>query len=103
MKTELEVTDIQAIAAAVAEFMKPQFANLKTGEADDRIMGVPELSEYLGMSDKWVYDQTAQNRIPFFKLGSITKFRKSEIDKWMRKFDTPAVGNPSALKKLVGR
>lgn len=103
MKTELEHGDIQAIAAAVAEFMRPQLAHLKTGEADDRIMGVPELAEYLGMSDKWVYDQTGSNRIPFFKLGSITKFRKSEIDKWMRKFDTPAIGNPSALKKLMRR
>lgn len=103
MKTELEQGDIQAIAAAVAEFMKPQFANLKNGEADDRIMGVAELAEYLGMSDKWVYDQTGSNRIPYLKLGSITKFRKAEIDKWMRKFDTPAVGNPSALKKLMSR
>jgi len=76
---------------------------LKPEGSDDPIMGVQELAEYLGMSDKWVYDQTAGNRIPFFKLGSITKFRRSVIDKWLGKFDTPAVGEPTSMKKLLQR
>lgn len=100
---ELEQGDIMAIAAAVAEFMKPQFANLKSGEADGRIMGVQELAEYLGMSDKWIYDQTGSKSIPFFKLGTILKFRQKEIDKWLTSFDMPAVDKPSALLKLVRR
>lgn len=103
MEVRIDDTDVKAIAKAVAEMLQPQFLNLRSGESDDVIMGVQEVAEYLGMSDKWVYDQTGQNRIPYFKLGSILKFRKKEIDKWVRQFDTPAVDQPSSLKKLVRR
>lgn len=103
MRSELETEDIQAIAASVAEFMKPHLALLKTAVVNDRIMGVQELAEYLGMSDKWVYDQTGSQRIPYFKLGSILKFRQKEIDKWLRQFEAPAVDKPTAMIKLVKR
>jgi len=103
MKSIFEADDIQAIASAVTEFLKPQFANLKVGEADDRIMGVPDLAKYLGMSDKWIYDQTSQKSIPFFKLGNVLKFRQKEIDKWLRSFKIPATEQPTALMKLVRR
>lgn len=103
MKLEMEDVDVLAIAEAVKQQITPQLMQLKLGEGDDPIMGVQELAEYLGMSDKWVYDQTGGNRIPFFKLGSIVKFRRSVIDKWLGKFDTPAVAEPTSMKKLLRR
>lgn len=103
MKLEIDETDVNAIAKAVAQVLAPQLQQLKSGESDVAIMGVPELAGYLGMSDKWIYDQTGGNRIPFFKLGNILKFRKQEIDKWLRSFDTPAVDKPTAVMKLVKR
>ena len=99
----IEESDVRAIAAAVSQQVLPQLLALKTDGNDDPIMGVHELTEYLGMSDKWIYDQTAGNRIPFFKLGSIIKFRRSAIDKWLGKFETPAVAEPTAMKKLLRR
>jgi len=103
MKFEIDETDVKVIAEAVAQKLMPQLQHLKSGESDDSIMGVPELAAYLGMSDKWIYDQTGGNRIPFFKLGNILKFRKKEIDKWMRAFEAPAVERPTAMMKLVRR
>jgi excisionase family DNA binding protein len=101
MEVRMDQGDLQSIAMAVAEMLKPQLENLRNGGGGDEIMGVPELATYLGMSEKWVYDQTASQRIPFFKLGSILKFRKKDIDKWLRNFDTPAVERPTAMMKLV--
>lgn len=103
MRAELESEDIQAIAAAVVSLLTPLLANQKTGEAEDRIMGVTELAEYLGMSDKWIYDQTSNKSIPYFKLGSNLKFKQKAIDKWMKKFEMPVVSKPSAVLKLVSR
>lgn len=95
--------DVQAIATAVVQMLKPQLVKGQEVKDDDVVMGVPELAEYLGMSEKWVYDQTGSRRIPYFKLGSILKFRKTVIDRWLRSFDVPAVDQPSALSKLKSR
>ena len=103
MTFQMDEGDVRAIAAAVSQQILPQLLELKTGGSDDPIMGVQELAEYLGMSDKWIYDQTGGNRIPFFKLGSIIKFRRSVIDKWLGTFDTPAVDEPTSMKKLLRR
>lgn len=102
MEVRMDQEDVRTIATTVTEMLKPQLELLRGGRDDDAIMGVPELAEYLGMSDKWIYDQTGARRIPFFKLGNILKFRKKEIDKWVRTFDTPAVDKPTALRKLIG-
>lgn len=58
------------------------------------IMGVMELSEYLGMSKRWVYDRVNDKSIPHMKIVGVVKFSKKEIDKWMETFRVPATKNP---------
>lgn len=101
MELKMNQQDLQVLAAEVVEMLKPHLQVLKKPDNEEVIMGVQELAVYLGMSDKWVYDQTSSQRIPYFKLGAILKFRKTVIDKWMRSFDMPAVDKPTAFMKLV--
>jgi excisionase family DNA binding protein len=84
---------VGAIADAVMARLKPILTGLKTNpsQADD-LMGVPELGKYLGgVSKDWIYQRTAGNEIPFVKVGSMIKFRRADIDRWLAKQSTPAV------------
>ena len=103
MRIEMEQVDVRAIAKEVHDLLLPQLMALQNGKAEESIMGVAELAEYLGMSEKWIYDQTGGKRIPYFKLGSILKFKKTDIDKWVRTFNVPAVANPTAMKRVIRR
>jgi len=61
----------------------------------NEIMGVPEVSSYLGMSPRWIYDRVNNKSIPHMKMGSTLKFSKKEIDKWLDTFRVPNVRPPS--------
>ena len=103
LKIQLEDTDLQRIATTVIEELKPLFPKVCKDDSQDSIMGIKELVEYLGMSEKWVYDQTAHKAIPHFKLGHVLKFRKKEIDKWLSSLSVPTIDKPASVKKLLDR
>ncbi len=83
MKTSLEPEDIQAIAAAVIDALKPMlFGNGKQIEKDI-IYTTETLATYLQVDVSWVYRQVSNKAIPYFKKGKYVRFRKSAIDKWI--------------------
>ena len=84
MQSTLEKNDIDAIAEAVFQKLKPllKAANKKTS-ANDFIFDVKQLSKYLNVPDSWVYRQTCDHNIPYYKLGGYLRFKKPEIDKWL--------------------
>ena len=47
-------------------------------------MIIRELSAYLKMAEKTLYRLAAEGSIPSFKIGGSLRFRKSEIDKWIK-------------------
>ena len=57
----------------------------------ENLMTLQDLSEYLQIAERTVYLWAQQGKIPGFKLGSVWRFRKEEIDLWLeeRKNDTP--------------
>lgn len=69
-----------AIAGEVLKILKP-FLEKETGE--DKIFSVKEVAEYLGVSDDLVHKKVRFFEIPFFKIGDLNKFKKSDIDKWI--------------------
>ena len=76
----------QELAAAVAgEVLKILKPLLEKGTGDDIIFDVKELSGYLHLDESWVYKAVAQKTIPFFKCGAYNRFRKSDIDDWIKK------------------
>ena len=48
-----------------------------------RLFSVREAATYLGLSPYTLYTMVSQRRIPFVKMGRLTKFDRVEIDKWI--------------------
>ena len=47
------------------------------------LMGPGQVAKYLGFAERTVLLWAQQGKIPAFKLGSLWRFRKAELDKWM--------------------
>ena len=51
----------------------------------DRWMTLEEVAKYLWVSKDSIYRLAQKGEIPASKLGNLWRFKKEEIDKWMRK------------------
>ena len=51
---------------------------------DDRWLSVEQIAEYLGVSKDTVYAWVADKDMPGHRVGRFWKFKKEEIDKWVR-------------------
>ncbi|MBI5603122.1 MAG: excisionase family DNA-binding protein [Deltaproteobacteria bacterium] len=69
-----------AIAGEVLKILKPLF---EKGTGEDKIFSVKEVAEYLGVSEDLVHKKIKFFEIPFFKIGDLNRFKKSQVDKWI--------------------
>lgn len=51
---------------------------------EDRWLSVEEIADYLGVKRDTVYKWIERKKMPAHKVGSLWKFRKEEIDAWVR-------------------
>ena len=51
---------------------------------DDRWLSVDEIAEYLGVSKDTVYAWVTSKNMPGHKVGRFWKFKKDEVDAWVR-------------------
>lgn len=51
---------------------------------DDRWLSVDEIAAYLGIKRDTVYKWINRKQMPAHKLGRLWKFRKDEVDFWVR-------------------
>ena len=49
------------------------------------VMTMKELADYLKIAEKTAYRFASDKKIPGFKVGNAWRFRKSEIDNWIKK------------------
>ncbi len=54
-------------------------------ELEDRWLSVDEICKYLGVSNDTVYKWINKRGMPASRVGRLWKFRKEEIDEWVRK------------------
>ncbi|HHJ0461576.1 TPA: helix-turn-helix domain-containing protein [Legionella pneumophila] len=47
-------------------------------------MIIKDLANYLKIAEKTAYRFASEGKIPGFKVGSAWRFRKSEIDQWIK-------------------
>lgn len=47
-----------------------------------RYLGIKELSQYIGVTEGTLYVWVCHRKIPFLKVGRLTKFDKIKIDEW---------------------
>jgi len=55
-----------------------------TGVIEDRWLSVEEIAAYLGIKRDTVYKWIDRKNMPGHKVGSLWKFRKNEVDEWIR-------------------
>lgn len=48
------------------------------------IMTIKEVAEFLKLKEKTAYALAARGDIPGFKVGGSWRFRKSELEKWIK-------------------
>jgi excisionase family DNA binding protein len=52
---------------------------------EDRWLSVDDVSIYLGVKRDTVYSWISKKTMPAHKIGRLWKFKKGEIDDWVRK------------------
>ena len=52
------------------------------------ILNIDELSLYLGIKKSTLYSKVERKEIPFYKIGHLVRFRRSDIDLWMERFSS---------------
>ena len=50
---------------------------------EDDILTIEEVAKYLRVSERTVYDWAQKGEIPSGKIGTVWRFKKSEIEKWV--------------------
>ncbi|PFG08819.1 MULTISPECIES: methylation-associated defense system helix-turn-helix domain-containing protein MAD1 [unclassified Marinobacter] len=53
-------------------------------EITDRWLSISEISQYLGVSSDTVYKWIERKSLPAHKIGRLWKFKKEEVDEWVR-------------------
>lgn len=48
-----------------------------------RLLDIKDVAVYTGLSTHTLYTMVSQRRIPYVKMGRLTKFDQEEIDKWI--------------------
>ena len=79
MQSTLEKEDLTAMAKEFSKLLVPLFKKTKQGSGKDTILNLKELSEYLNVPDTWVYRQTCEHNIPYYKLGRYLRFKNGTI------------------------
>jgi PTS system nitrogen regulatory IIA component len=50
---------------------------------DDDILTIEEVAKYLRVSERTVYDWAQKGEIPAGKIGTVWRFKKADIEKWV--------------------
>lgn len=53
--------------------------------SENEILTIPEVSEYLKVTERTIYRLAAAKKIPAFKVGGAWRFSKAEIDQWIKR------------------
>ncbi len=56
----------------------------KTAPISRRLISIQEASEYTGLSVHTLYKMVSLRRIPFVKMGRLTKFDVGLLDAWIK-------------------
>jgi len=60
---------------------------------DDRWLSVDEIAGYLGVKRDTVYKWIGRKQMPAHKVGRLWKFRKEDVDQWVREDECPDRGD----------
>ena len=53
------------------------------GAAERPMLGIPQLAERLGTTERFVRRLVCERRIPFHKVGKYVRFDQNDVDDWV--------------------
>lgn len=73
---------------------------------EDDILTIDEVAKYLRVSERTVYDWAQKGEIPSGKIGTVWRFKKNEIEKWVNErlssgTKTPVTGNKLQIRNIL--
>jgi excisionase family DNA binding protein len=68
-----------------------------------RLLDIQEVAVYTGLSVHTLYTMVSQRRIPFVKMGRLTKFDRYELDRWIQSHTVKPIRRITALAGLDTR
>jgi excisionase family DNA binding protein len=69
----------------------------------EKYLTISEVCDILQVKKHYIYGLTSQKRIPFFKMGRFLRFKKEDIDEWLRKSRTAGSETPQQLKEVLAK
>lgn len=58
---------------------------MPSSQADNAIMTIGEVADYLKVTERTIYRLAGVKQIPAFKVGGSWRFSKADIDEWIKK------------------
>jgi len=99
LKTQLEPEDIQGIAVAVMDLVRPHLSG-NDRQSGDMIFNKGSLAEYLHVSESTISQMVMNKQIPHFKIqagrSGAVRFRQRDIDKWIQRQTIPDINHMTA-------
>lgn len=101
MKIEFEQKDIEAIIQRMVEVFKPIPVDLANSQhtKTDELMNLKELAQYLKVKESWIYEKVHKKEIPFLKAGRFLRFKKKDIDQWLKNPYAPSLNISKSYQK----
>jgi len=59
----------------------------------DEILTIKDVAKYLKVNERTVYRLAASKEIPAFKVGNVWRFRKDELDQWIKQQSRHGTGS----------
>jgi excisionase family DNA binding protein len=80
---EIIVEKLNAIENQIASIENKLFTSDDTSKTVFEIMSLNQLCKYYDFTKSYIYKQTSNRLIPFYKNGKRLYFKKDEIDSWI--------------------
>ena len=94
---------LTGLTLVCSESIKPRLSSQpkRSNDLEDRWRSVDEIAEYLGVSKDTVYAWITQKGMPGHKVGRFWKFKREDVDAWVRDGGA-ASGSDDDLKEKPG-
>ena len=69
----------------------------------EEFLSVRNLSSYMDIKVKTIYSMVEKREIPFYKIGRLVRFKKSEIDAWVKELKFEMVSPQAEAREIIDR
>jgi excisionase family DNA binding protein len=72
-----------------------------TEEVWREFLTIKDIANYLGIKTSTLYLMVEEKRVPHYRIGRLIRFKKSEIDEWMRGQKEPVIDAKTEARRGV--